>query len=149
MILKIYNNYTINILAAIFFLSMISCKINATYENREEDRAEAEISIREFYKHLKSNEFANTYILFTNRFFTVTDTAKLLLLYHKIVKECGKVRGYSLNNWKTTIVKGTKPSAEYVFLYSVRRDKCITKETITLKKEKDIVRIASYDVKAY
>lgn len=133
----------------IFNLFFISCNVNKVYENRESDRDDAENITKSFYNLMENGEYKNSYALFTKRFFLITDTSKLLALYTQIDNSCGTVSNYSLLNWKTTVVKGAIDSGEYVFLYDVIRKKCKTKETITMKKESEKIRIISYDVNAY
>lgn len=137
----------------LFFISfsvlLFSCNVNGVYENRESDKKDGELVTTAFYRYIGQREFTKTYSLFTKKFFTITDTSKLSALYGQIDNACGKVNHFILSDWKTTIVKGSNPSSEYVFLYEVTREKCRTKETISLKKEDQNIRITSYDVQAY
>lgn len=133
------------------FCSMLlfSCNINGVYENRESDKKEGEEVTSSFYTYLNAKEYEKTYSLFTKKFFTITDTLKLTNLYRQIDSACGKVQSKGLLQWKTSIVKGSNPSAEYIFLYEVTREKCKSRETISLKKDDQNIRIASYDVHVY
>lgn len=144
-ILKTYSKCLI-VFACVF---LFSCNINATYENRESDKNEGEKITFAFYDLVQQREFEKTYSLFTDRFFTITDTSKLATLYIQIDSTCGSIKDYTLSEWKTTIVKGSNPVSEYVYLYDVNREKCKTRETISLKKENGNVRIMSYDVQMY
>lgn len=131
-----------------FFIVFLfpSCNVNGIYENREEDKIEGEHTTEMFYNYLKNKKFTSTCELFTRKFFTVTDTAKLLQFYQQVDQTCGGIKFYSLLKWKTTIVRGSTPKSEYEYLYEVIRDKCKTKETISMRKENDNVRIINYDV---
>jgi len=131
------------------YLLLLSCNINGTYENRESDKKDGEQINAAFYKLIQQRKFEKTYSLFTDRFFTITDTSKLATLYIQIDSTCGNIKDYTLSEWKTKIVKGSNPVSEYVYLYDVNREKCKTRETISLKKENGNVRIMSYDVQMY
>ena len=145
MILKILSKYAVTVACVLF----TSCNINGTYENRESDKDDGQEIVREFYGFLGQGDFMKTYALYTHRFFTITDTSKLEALYVEINLTCGRVKEYTLINWKTTIVKGTNPISEYIYSYDVSREKCKTRETLLLKQENDKIRIASYDVQMY
>ncbi len=144
-ILRIYNKCLI----VCFSILLYSCNIEGTYENREPDKKDGERITVAFYNLIQQRDYVKTYSLYTERFFTITDTSKLASLYFQIDSTCGNVKDYTLLEWKTKIVKGVNPISEYVYLYDVNREKCKTKETISLKKENDNVRITSYDVQVY
>jgi hypothetical protein len=137
-----YNKY----LFTFIYVFLCSCNIDGTYENRESDKKEGEKIADTFYKLIQQRDYAKTYSLYTERFFTITDTSKLATLYVQIDSTCGNIKDYTMANWKTTIVKGSNPVSEYAYLYDVNREKCKTRETILLKKENGKVRIISYDV---
>lgn len=125
---------------------LFSCNINGTYENKESDKKDGEQINAAFYKLIQQRKFEKTYSLFTDRFFTITNTSKLATLFIQIYNTCGNIKDFTLLKWKITIVKGSNFISEYVYLYGVNREKCMTKETISLKKENGNVRIMSYDV---
>lgn len=148
-ILRILNNGTYCLIILFFFLIQFSCTFNGTYQNRESDKKDGEEITVAFYKIMQQGEYTKTYSLYTERFFTITDTSKLATLYYQIDSTCGSIRSYSLSEWKTTVVQGSNPNSEYVYLYDVQREYCKTRETISLKKENNNVRIMSYDVQMY
>ena len=137
-----------NIFAYLFIVSFASsCNVNASYENRENDKKDGEKVTEEFYKFMSKNDFAGTYPLYSDEFFTKIDTATSIAYYSQIDSNCGVVVDYKLVDWKTSIIKGTNPMAEYYYVYEVNRERCKTYETFLLKKEGDKIGIWRYDVK--
>ena len=134
-------------LLIILFLTLNSCNVNATYENREMDKKEAEVVVKKFYKCFLDNTPRATYNLFTKKFLTVTDTLSLVSYYKAIDQQSGKIINYTLADWRSVVVKGTDAHAEYVFSYVVVREKGKTKEKLTLLKEGGNILIQGYDVK--
>lgn len=134
-------------LLILFYVFIVSCNVNGAYENREEDKKDAEAITNKFYSFLMQKNYSNSYKLYTRNFFSKTDTNKLRKFYDQIEVNCGQVESYELIDWKTSVIKGTNHSSKYYFIYKVRYTKAITNESIILFKEEDEIRIASYDVK--
>lgn len=127
-------------------LTFFSCHFNSTYNNREADKQDGEKAIAVFYELLKSKSIEDTYRLFDRRFFEVTDTQKLNEIYDISFSKLGNVESYDIEKWETQAVVGTDPKTNYVFLLKVRRSSYVSKETVTLQKENDEIKIISYHV---
>lgn len=127
-------------------LTLFSCHFNSTYNNREADKQDGEKAIAVFYELLKSKSIEETYRLFDRRFFEVTDTQKLNEIYDISFSKLGNVESYDIEKWETQAVVGTDPKTNYVFLLNVKRSSYVSKETVTLQKENDEIKIISYHV---
>ena len=131
------------ILITFFFLS---CNFNRTFENREEDKKDAEKITTNFFILLKNNDRNGVAKLFSDKFFQVTSKEKLNQMLNYTNKVGGKMLNNSLSNWETTIVKGTNPKADYLMTYYVKRDSINTQEIFSLQKENDSIKIVGYKI---
>ena len=127
-----------------FFLT--SCNFNRTFENREEDKKDAEKITTNFFILLKNNDRNGVAKLFSDKFFQVTSKEKLNQMLNYTNKVGGKMLNNSLSNWETTIVKGTNPKADYLMTYYVKRDSINTQEIFSLQKENDSIKIVGYKI---
>lgn len=127
-------------------LFVSSCRFNSTYNNRETDKQNGERVVTAFYELQKSKNYEETYRLFDKRFFEVTDTQKLNEIYDISFEKLGDVESYDIEKWETEAIVGTDPITNYVFLLNVKRSNYASKETVTLIKEKDEIKIISYHV---
>lgn len=122
------------------------CSFNATFQNRIQDKIAAENITNKFYSYLKQNDTVNLYRLFSDTFFTITSRGKMDTIFDALYKEGGSIINDTVVNWKTSIIKGTHASSQYVFLYKVIRSIKSSNETITLMKERDSIKIIGYNV---
>ncbi|MBL7718441.1 MAG: hypothetical protein JNL72_06375 [Flavipsychrobacter sp.] len=129
-------------------LFISSCHFNSSYINREEDRKDGEEIIDKFYGLLINENYKESYKLFDKRFFEVTDTQKLNNIYNLAFNDLGKVESYSIEKWETEDIVGTDARIKYLFQCSVKRSNFASKETLMLIKEKDGIKIISYNVNA-
>lgn len=129
----------------IFFL-MTACHFTSSSTNLESDRDEADLVIEELYDYLEKEEYDNAEKLFSEKFFEVTDRDKLRRIFETTRKKGGKVISNEIVDWKTFVVKGTKPKAEYRLIYKVKRDSATTNEDFGLVKEGDKIKIIGYYV---
>lgn len=125
---------------------MHSCKVNTVYENREQDKNEAQKITDSFYTLIKKGNYDQSKNLFMKEFFKVTSSAKLDSFYHQIDNMCGQIIEDSLSGWKTSVIEGSRARSEYVLQYNVARTKQNTVEILTLKKDNSGVKIISYKV---
>lgn len=125
---------------------LISCNFNTTYQNREDDKKDAEKITQKFYKLLKKGNTKDILPLFSEDFFKVTNKDKFIELFEKTNNTYGNILNDSLSHWETLVVKGSKPKSEYLLVYNVKRDKIDSQEYITLHKEKDGIKIFEYRV---
>ncbi len=127
-------------------LFIVSCNFNATYEDRIEDKNDAQKITNTFYDLLKAQKYKETYGLFSKRFFQITDTSKLNTLYDVISQRLGAIDEVNLDHWKTEIIKGSNPSSNYALFFLVKRDKYESRETVSLTKENGSIKIVGYNV---
>lgn len=88
---------------------LFSCHFNATYNNRVEDKDDAQKVTNAFYHLLRNGEYNDTYILFSKKFFQLTDTSKLGNLYQITYNKLGAIDYINLDHWQTQVVKGNNP----------------------------------------
>lgn len=127
-------------------LFLTSCNLNRTYENREEDKKEAEKITQKFFSLVKENNKQEALKLFGKGFFKVSNKNELNQTIEWTKKEAGNISNYSLYEWETTVVTGTNPKANYLLVYNAQRDKINTEEIFSLEKENDSIKIIGYKV---
>lgn len=132
----------------VLFASCSSEKPNKIYENRASDQMRAKLIADSFFKIMQLGDFERTYSLFTDRFFTITDTSKLANFFIQLNSRCGEVQSVDLLDSKSLVVEADSLSEEFILIYVVRRSKCKTIETFMLRNQKKMIRITSYDVKS-
>lgn len=125
-------------------LTITGCHFNSTYNNREADKEEGEKVVTQFYELLKSKNYQETYKLFNKKFFDVTDTQKLNYMYDISFEKLGNIERFHIERWETQAIIGTDPQTDYLFLCEVKRTNFVSKETITLTKENDVIKIVGY-----
>lgn len=133
-------------LLIIFCLFLTSCSFDKIYENREEDKNEAQKITEKFYYFLQQDNNSYAFKLFSNNFFKVTNQDKLSQVIDKTKNEYGKIQSDSLSNWRTHVTKGSNPISKYEMTYQVKREIGNTQEVITLQKENDTVKIIGYRI---
>lgn len=127
-------------------ITFCSCHWTATYNNRVEDKNEAQKVAEKFYDLLKKNDYNGTYPLYSATFLQATDTTKMAAFYRIISQKLGSILHDSLVQWQTHVVTGSNPSAEYFFFYVVRREKYESRESFTLSKENGTIKIDGFTV---
>lgn len=142
---RIINRLITIFIVPVCFL-VTSCHFNSTYYNREADKKEGEKAVAQFYELLKNKDYKGTYKFFDRRFFEVTDTQKLNEIYDIAFEKLGNIESYDIERWETEAIVGTDSRVNYLFLCDVKRLNFASKETITLIKEKDEIKIISYHV---
>ncbi|MDC8102987.1 hypothetical protein ACNFU2_20590 [Chryseobacterium sp. PTM-20240506] len=140
------KNYIKSSLLILVLLLITSCNFNHIYENREEDKKEAEKITQKFYSLIKANRKEEILKLFSAKFFKATSKDKLIGMIDWTNKEAGSSSNYSLYEWETSVVKGTNSKAEYLLSYYVKRDKINTFEIFSLQKETDSIKIIGYEI---
>ncbi|MBA5245547.1 hypothetical protein H1R16_03255 [Marnyiella aurantia] len=135
---------TLITLLTLFILS--SCNFNSTYQNRENDKIDAEKITHKFYYSQTYGNKNDALNLFSEKFFAVTNRDKLNEMISSSENDFGKITEYNLKNWETLIVKGSNPKSEYLLTYDVRREKEPTQETFSMIKENGIIKIIGYRI---
>ncbi|WP_261511407.1 hypothetical protein [Chryseobacterium paludis] len=131
------------ILILIPFL-FIGCSYDKIYENREEDRQDAQKIINKFYFLVKEDNKKELFKLFSNRFFKEVGKERFEQILDKTDNDFGKVKDYELTDSWTHIIKGSNPISKYELSYLVTRNSTQTKEYFRLQKENDSIKIISY-----
>lgn len=127
-------------------LTLIGCRVNSSYYNREIDQKEGVEVVSKFYHLLGDEKYQESYQLFDESFFKVTDTQKLKSLYDFASDKLGKPEGCDLEKWKTEAIIGSDPETRYEFVCIVKRSKYPSRETITLKKVNEEIKIVRYSI---
>src|SRR5882724_7812830 len=105
------TNKTLSNCILISLMLLFSCNFNATYTNREEDKSDAQKITNVFYNLLRNQKYNETYKLFSQKFFDVTDTSKLNEMYQMTFKKLGPIDNINLDHWQTQVIKGTNSSS--------------------------------------
>lgn len=131
-----------------FCITLISCRVNKVYNNREQDKIAAEIPLRRFYQSVRSNNYSQIFNLLSNDFKKSSDTSQLFKLINISKERLGNIDSMYLANWETSVIEGPNPNSNYSFVFIVFRQKSTSKETFKLLKERDSIKILSYNVDA-
>ena len=102
-------------------LGLVSCHVNSSYINRENDKNDGEKIVAQLYDLLKNKDYVSTYSIFDKRFFQVTDTQKLHEMYEVAYEKLGTIEGYTIENWKTEAIVGTDSRTNYQFLCNLKK----------------------------
>lgn len=135
-------------LVLIFFL-IISCK-NDFYvqrKNNDSDKREGEKITGVYFDNVFLGKPKENLKLFSNEFFKEFSKEDLLKQSQFIDEKLGKITSKEIQTWETSIVTGTNPKSEYLFVYNVEREKFNSIETFYLMKEpNDSIKIYSYKI---
>jgi hypothetical protein len=134
---------------AIIFSSLLftACHFNSQFVNRNEDIQEAEKVTDKFYELKKVKKFKETTDLFSNDFYNVTDTSKLIKILTMTTEKLGNLMEVKIDQSNSVIISGTDPSSKYNFIYKNKYEKFEATETITLIKESDgKIKIIGYNI---
>lgn len=134
-----------------FFLSitLLSCHMNVTYFNTEEDKNDAEKVTTEFYDKIKMQDFEGTYPLFSDKFFANTSQNKLSEIYLSLKQKLGTLQETKLDKWQTRQIIGTDRSRTYTLIYKNKYEKFDAIETIYLiLEDNDQVKIVGYNIQS-
>lgn len=135
------------ILLFITLMLLISCSFNQTFSNRESDRDDAEkISKKIYWELLQGTNKDKIYELFSDKFFEVTNKDQLDKLISDSQQEYGVIKEYNLEHWETLVVKGSNSKSEYLLTYNVTRESGNTKETFSMLKEDENIKIVGYHI---
>ena len=128
------------------FILFIGCNINATYNNRVEDKDDALKVAVAFYNLVQSKDYVNTYPLYSKKFLEVTDMTKMEKMLQAFTEKLGAIDNFRLDHWETQVVTGTNPSSNYALYFVVSRRKFSSRETFILTKEEGEIKINGYQV---
>lgn len=136
----------------IIFLFICSCK-NDFYmqqKNQESDKREGEMITGIYFDNLLLEQPHENIDLFSSEFFKITSKEKFIEQNEFIKNKLGKVLGKELKQWETSIISGTNPKSEYLFIYNVQREKYNSVETFYLMKDEatDSIKIYSYKIES-
>lgn len=130
-----------------FITSLISCNVSQTYENRDSDKADAEVVINKLFEKLKKSDFENASLFFGDKFYEVTSKDKLFNLLETSDVKLGKITKYELLNWNSSVSEGAIENGKYVFVYKLICEKNEGKLKITLhKNENGEIKIVGYSL---
>jgi len=126
---------------------LVSCSFNQTFSNRESDRDDAEKISKKFYwELLQGTNKDKIYELFSDKFFEVTNKDQLDKLISDSQQEYGVIKENNLEHWETLVVKGSNSKSEYLLTYNVTRESGTTKETFSMLKEDENIKIVGYHI---
>lgn len=93
-------------------------------------------------------KYKETHSLFSPRFLEVTDTTQINKIFQASNEQLGQIKDQILETCETNIVEGSNPISEYLLVYTIKRTKFNSKETIHLEKENGVIKITSYNVQS-
>lgn len=134
-----------------YFLLLISflfigCSYDKIYENRKEDKQDAQKVTEEFYSLIQQKNKEEIFKLFSDRFFKEVEKGRFEQILDKTTNDFGKVKDYELTDSWTQIITGSNPISKYELSYLITRDSTQTKEYFRMQKENDTIKIISYRV---
>jgi len=129
------------------FLLLNSCHFNNQYLDREQDKNEAENVSNVFYTALINDKInKSAFDLFSNKFWKTTDKDTFKTRLVNVQEKLGKLKEVKLDHWNTKVIEGSNPTAKYELYYLNTYEKYKAKETITLEKENNDIKIIGYNV---
>lgn len=135
------------ILLLITLTLLVSCSFNQTFSNRVSDKNDAEKISKKFYwESLHGTNKDKIYELFSEKFFEITNKNQLDKLISNAQQEYGVIKEYNLQHWETLVVKGSNSKSQYLLTYSVIRESGTTKETFSMLKENENIKIVGYHI---
>lgn len=129
--------------------SIVSCK-NDFYvqrKNNETDKREGEKITGVFFDNVLLEKPKENLKLFSEEFYKQTSKEDLWKQFQFIEEKLGEITSKEIQSWETSVVTGTNPKSEYLFIYNVEREKFNSVETFYLMKEpNDSIKIYSYKI---
>lgn len=131
--------------------SIVSCK-NEFYvqrKNNDSDKREGEKITGTYFDNILLEKPEENLKLFSEEFFKQTSKEDLLKQFRFIEEKLGKLTSKEIQVWETSVLNGTNPKSEYLFIYNVEREKFNSVETFYLMKESnDSIKIYSYKIES-
>ncbi len=145
--MKIHENNYVGFLFFVILGLLSSCHFNSQYLDREEDKNEAEKVSNLLYEDLKNDTITQSTInLFSDKFWTNENSASFKTKIKKTQEKLGRLTEVKLDHWKTQIVVGSNPSAEYILFYLNKYEKYTAMESVSMVKEDDLIKIVRYNI---
>lgn len=138
----------LNLIIGFLLILITSCQFNSFNNNSNKDKEDAERVTGQVYALIRLDDYAKTYELFSPKFLQGWDTTQLVDLLRKFDNKLGKVDSIHLDTWNTKVVEGSNPQSDYLLVYTVKRDKFMSKETFGLTKENGVIKIYGYKVES-
>ncbi len=139
----------IYLLSILVFFTCCKNDLFVQYKNQESDKRVGEKVMDIYFDNLLLDQRNDNLSLFSKEFFKENDKNKLSEQNRFIENKLGKVLGKELKHWETSVIKGTNPKSEYLFVYDVKREKYNSLETFYLMKEKtDSIKIYSFKIES-
>lgn len=139
------------VLCSSFLLLSMSCK-NDFYvqrKNNESDKREGEKITGTYFDNILLEKPKENLKLFSEEFFKQTSKEDLWKQFQFIEEKLGEITSKEIQGWETSVVTGTNPKSEYLFIYNVEREKFNSVETFYLMKEpNDSIKIYSYKIES-
>jgi len=123
-----------------------ACHFNASYSNREADKADAEQIARRFYDFQKAGDFSRMETFYAQQYKRQSSPEKRLDFLNTLLERLGPVKEITLEAWESEVTVGSNASSHYQLVYQVVRSKRMSRETLYLMKEADSIRIEAYNV---
>jgi hypothetical protein len=136
------------VIVLLFFI-LFSCKndFHVYRNNNDSDKREGEKITGTYFDNILLEKSEENLKLFSDEFFKQTNKEELLQEFHFIEEKLGKITSKEIQGWETSIVTGTSPKSEYLFVYDVERVKFNSIETFYLMKDSnDSIKIYSYKI---
>lgn len=133
---------------SVLFLAIATgCVFTMTYNNREQDKKDAEKITNELFKSLKGKDYEAACGLFSNEFYAITPKDKLKGMFTEIQNDLGDMQTDSLAECNTKVVTGTEPSSEYFLIYKNHHQNHDAIDSVRMLKEADgKIRIVFFHV---
>ena len=135
-------------LISVLFCAMLvtgcTFNANATFQNEKQEKEKAESVAGNLYMNISNKNFKANQALFSTAFYAVTPKDSLDKMFVKTAETLGDYKDMKLLDWNTSRATGTNPKTEYVLVYEVTYAKFKAKETLSLIKENNKVKITGY-----
>ncbi|TAE62270.1 MAG: hypothetical protein EAY77_07775 [Flavobacteriia bacterium] len=140
------KKFIFTVVLFISFLTSCNFSANVKYENRLQDKDDAESIAGELYLYTSRKDYESILKLVSDDFYKISSKGKFLEFLKAKDEKLGKYKDFTLINWKTTTKKGTDSKTEYLLIYKVKYSKYVSEEKISMIKENNEVKILGYNV---
>ncbi len=130
-----------------FTLAGISCTFYAKYNNRIEDKNNAEQITEKFHEYWNGQNFKSALSLFDDGFFVKGTKNDFLMFLDSCYSITGKLITTTEKTWQTSVTESPSLSGNYLFVYDNTYSNIKCKETIGLtQKPGGIIKIIYYHI---
>lgn len=126
-------------------LTTASCHFSQKFQDREEDKNEAELIASKLFELMKSSEFEKATLLFDDEFYKVTSKKELIEIFKSANENLGTLKETKLTDWNTVVSEGAINTGNYLLNYSSEFSKGKALQKISLRKiENNTIKIIGY-----